>query len=135
MSRHWYPIMFLSMLAACGSADHTYGGSKDARAANVFGRYLPDILPASSKNILVRSKWGVAGASGAFCFDPRERATFFAKLSASIDPNVWGQSFSSTIPSLSLEGVHPLAYDSREGHWVFFCADGNECTTCTWMKR
>jgi hypothetical protein len=135
MKRLWCSLAFISSLTACGSSEHTYRTFQEARAANVFGRYLPAMLPASSKNIFVRHKSGAAGVSGAFCFDSRERAAFFTKLSDSIDEKVWGDDFRKTIPTLGLVGVHPLTYDSSEGHWVFFCADGNECTSCTWMKR
>ena len=135
MNRLRCSLIFVWLLAACGSREHTYSTVQEARSANVFGRHLPDVLPLSSKNILVGHKLGSASDSGAFCFDPRERATFFAKLSDSIDAQVWGDEFSKTIPTLGLVGVHPLTYDSRDGHWVFFCADGNGCMTCTWMKR
>ena len=135
MTRFRCSFAFFSILTGCGSSEHTYRNLQEARAANVFGRFLPDVLPASSRNIFVRHKLGSAGDSGGFCFDSRERATFFKKLSDSIDVKVWGDDFRKTIPTLGLVGVHPLTYDSSEGHWVFFCADGNECTTCTWMKR
>ena len=135
MSRLACFIAVVVLLAACSPIDRTYGSIQEARAANVFERDLPDILPASTKNILVRHKWGSSGESGAFFFDPRERASFSAKLSESINPHVWSGDFAKTIPTFGLVGVHPLVYDSPEGHWVFFCADGNACTTCTWMKR
>jgi hypothetical protein len=135
MNRLACSAVYIPLLVACGPREHTYGTAQEARVANVFGHSLPDVLPASSKNILVRRKLGSGGESGVFFFDPSERATFFANLSRSIDAKVWGDDFSKTIPTLGLAGVHPLAYDSREGHWVFFCADGNGCTTCTWIRR
>jgi hypothetical protein len=135
MNRLRCTIVFLAILAGCGSREHTYGTVQEARAANVFARYLPDVLPTSSKGIFVRHKRGSAGDSGVFFFDPRQRAAFFAKLSGSIDPQVWGDDFSKRIPTLGVVGLHPLAYHSPEGDWVFFCADGNGCTTCTWLKR
>lgn len=131
----WWSLILILILAGCGSGEHTYKTVQEARGANVFGRYLPDLLPESAKGILVIHKLGSTGDSGAFCFDPLERTSFFAKLSDSIDPQVWGGQLSKTIPTLSGVGVHPMAYDSRDGHWVFFCADGNGCTTCTWMRR
>ena len=93
------------------------------------------VLPSSSRNIFVRRKWGRAETSGVFCLDAGDRASFFAKLSSSLDAKVWGDSFAKTIPTLSVVGVRPLGYDSSNGHWVFFCADGNGCSTCTWLKR
>ena len=73
--------------------------------------------------------------SGTFYFDPGDRDSFFAKLSGSFDPKIWGDSFSKTIPTLSVVGVRPLGYDSPVGHWAFFCTNGNGCETCTWLKR
>lgn len=135
MKRPWCFLAFIPSLIACGPREHTYRTVQEARGAHVFERHLPDVLPASSANILVIHKLGSAGDSGAFCFDSRERPTFFAKLSDSIDTRVWGNDFAKTIPSLNVVGVRPLAYDSARGHWVFFCTDGIGCTTCTWMKR
>jgi hypothetical protein len=127
-------ILLPTLVAAC-SREHNYATEREARAAGVFGHDLPDVLPASSKNILVRRKWVPFETSGVFRFDASDRDSFFAKLSASLDAKVWGDSFARTIPTLSMVGVHPLGYDSPVGHWVFFCAAGNGCNTCTWLKR
>ena len=128
-------VAILAVVVGCGSRDYTYKTAEEARAANVFGDSLPDVLPGSSRNILVTRRWNSTGESGTFCFDPHERSTFFSRLSDSIDAKVWGDKFSKTIPALRVEGIRPLAFDSRNGHWVFFCADSKGCTICTWLKR
>ena len=61
MNRFWCSVVFIPILVACGSREHTYSTIEEARGANVFGRSLPDVLPASSKNILVRRKFGIGG--------------------------------------------------------------------------
>jgi hypothetical protein len=73
MNRFRCSVVFIPILVAYGSRGHTYSTIEEARGANVFGGSLPDVLPASSKNISVRRKLGSAGDSGVFCFDPGER--------------------------------------------------------------
>jgi hypothetical protein len=130
---HMYLIILISSLTAPGSWAHTYKTVQEARIAGVFERFLPDVLPASSKNILVKHRFDSSGYSGGFCFNARERPTFFAKLSDTIDIHVWGEDYVSAMSAFGKAGVHPWAFDSSRGNWIFLCADGSNC--CNWEKR
>jgi hypothetical protein len=148
MNQLWCSTILFSALIECGCAEHTYNTVQEkhvadvvarystvqeARVANVFERYLPDVLPESSKDILVKHKVDSTGYSGGFCFDAHERSTFFSVLSDTIDTNVWGKDYANAISTFGAARVHVLEYDSSRGNWIFLCADGDSC--CNWMKR
>jgi hypothetical protein len=133
MNRLWCLTVLVSSLSASDSWVHNYRTAQEARVAGVFGQYLPDILPASSRDIGVKHRFDSHGYSGGFCFDARERAAFFAKLSDTVDIRIWGEDYVNAMSAFNAAGVRVLAFDPSQGNWIFLCANGSHC--CNWMRR
>ncbi len=74
MSRLAYYAIVILLLTACGTSKRSYHSVLDARNAGVFRQhYLPDLIPASSREIYIETKWWSPNASGVFYFDPGDR--------------------------------------------------------------
>jgi hypothetical protein len=94
---------------------------------------LPDVLPASAKNIYINSKWWSRGALGVFSFDRPEQQAFFSKLVTDFDPRTWGD-WQKSATYFAKEGVISRGYASAEGRWLFSCLEQADSTICTWAK-
>ena len=76
----------LLSLSSCDVATSWYATLDDARRDRLFERgWLPDILPASARDIRVSSDLDVNHSRGDFFFDPADFATFAAHLRARDD--------------------------------------------------
>ena len=134
MKRLGYCAVLVSLLTACGTSERTYHTEIDAKNAGVFQRhFLPDVVPTSSREIYIQSKWWSRRASGVFSFDPRDRQAFFGRLQSNLDAGVWGD-WSKVAPYLRSNGVAPLGYSSTHGRWLFFCTERQDCAVCTWTR-
>jgi hypothetical protein len=73
-------------LSACDRVSSSYPALADARKDRLFERgWLPDILPASSRDIRVASDLDLNRSEGEFFFDPSDFAAFVARLRATGD--------------------------------------------------
>jgi hypothetical protein len=129
-----YCMTLVLLLSACGTSKRNYHTVIDARNAGVFTQhYLPDVIPASSTEIDVETKWWSRKASGVFLFDPSDRQAFFSRLQKPLDARVWGE-WSKEAPYFASKGVAALGYASPDGRWLFFCAECQDCAICSWVK-
>ena len=68
-------------LSGCDRVSDSYATLADARNDRLFERgWLPDILPASARQIRVSSDLDVNTSEGEFSFDPADFAAFAAQL-------------------------------------------------------
>ena len=76
------PAVALLVLSNCSDVvTHTYATLDDARRSRLFERgWLPDILPASARDIRVSSNLDINTAEGEFSFDPADFAGFASRL-------------------------------------------------------
>ena len=76
----------LLSLSGCDAMRSRYATLDDARRDRLFERgWLPDILPASSRDIRVSSDLDINRSQGDFSFDPADFVTFTAHLRARDD--------------------------------------------------
>ena len=135
MARQWCIAFLAPILVACGSSEHRYATLVDAQQAGVISDgYLPDVLPESTRNLLVIRHWRSDRARGTLCFDPKDKDEFYGRLQTELDSAVWGQDMARLFPHLNLNGVRSRAFESAGGRWIFSCIDSNECSLCTWSR-
>jgi hypothetical protein len=81
---HCSPIIVAAALLSLSGCDVTrtrYGTLDDARRDRLFERgWVPDILPASARDIHVSSDLDANRSQGDFSFDPADFATFTSYL-------------------------------------------------------
>jgi hypothetical protein len=105
------PIILAAALLSVSSCDVVttrYATLDDARRDRLFERgWLPDILPASARDIHVSSDLDVNRSQGEFSFDPADFASFTSRLRAKEDKTFEYSAGGSTWVFLC---------DSRRGH-------------------
>lgn len=89
-------VVLLS-LGSCDRASSSYATLADARKDRLFERgWLPDILPASTRQIRISNDLDTNHSEGEFSFDPSDFASFATQLKHvgetlqySAGPNTW----------------------------------------------
>ena len=100
-------VAFLS-LCSCDVATSRYTTLTDARNDRLFERgWLPDILPASTRDIRVANDLDLNHSEGEFSFDPAEFAGFASQLQP-----MGGETFQYSVD----KHTWTFACDSSRGH-------------------
>lgn len=76
-------ILLIMVIAGCMSdvVSDTYATYEDAKADNLFNRgWLPEFIPKSSKNIIVKNNLDLNTSIGEFTIDPKDSKGFIAQL-------------------------------------------------------
>ena len=95
----------LLSLSSCDVVTSSYATLDDARKDRLFERgWLPDVLPASARDIRVSNDLDVNHSKGGFSFDPADFSAFAARLRAT--------------------GDGTFEYSAGTNTWVFSCDSG-----------
>ena len=113
----------LFLAAACDPVHDYYETLDEARADALFERgWLPDILPPSAREILVKNNPDLNTSEGQFLFDPSEFESFLDRLSPLSEPTETRLGGVRAIVESHIGDGYP-AYWHRESdrEWVFLC--------------
>ena len=97
-------ILFTLAIAACSeTVTKHYPTRAGAEADSLFERgWLPDIIPASSRDITTNNDLDLNLSKGEFFFSPGDLAEFVTQLQGTRDPNRDGSTYSVLRRSLDL---------------------------------
>lgn len=114
-----------------------YGTLDDARENTLFVRgWLPDILPASAKNIQTTNDLDLNTSSGSFSFDPANAQHFYERLSTGAPEQAPFRRWQAQRDDYAREGFSTWTYHQDERTWVFFCKEqAGECEYVMWSGR
>ena len=134
------PLAFaaIAMLAGCDTVTSRYDDLAQARADHLFERgWLPDVLPPSSRDILVSNDLNLGISEGGFRFAPAEFALLQAKLNPFSNPaHPFNRAFDDRIERHISTGEPAYQYEGEGSNWIFLCKPARgECTYDMWDDR
>jgi hypothetical protein len=125
----------VAALGGCAPAWRSYETVAEARAAGAFERHeLPDVIPASARDLQIRTKWWSRSRTGIFFVPGKDAPAFLERLTDRFDPAVWGAD-TARVLKVGIDGVTTRAYVSDHGKWLFSCANLREDVVCTWISE
>ena len=119
-------LVFLAaalLAAACDPVHSYYETLEEARADDLFERgWLPDVLPPSSHEILVKTNPDLNTSEGQFLFSPREFELILDRLSPMSRPaDTQLEAVQPIVDSLLAEGYLAYWHTESDREWVFLC--------------
>jgi hypothetical protein len=110
---------------------------KQARELQLFeDGWLPDILPASTRQIQFMNNLKLNYAQGEFYFSPGDWHEFSAKLRHEKMMDAPFINWAKSLRKMQGEGHTLWHYPASDRHWVFFCrADEGYCEYVMWIGR
>ena len=110
------------ILSGCLDRSDDYDDIDDARRGHVFEKgWLPDLLPASARDLRVTTTVEDSAGRGEFSFDPIDYASFIATLSAYDGAMSKVEKDNRSIKKLLDKGYEAHTYASGATHWIFLC--------------
>jgi hypothetical protein len=131
-------IVSLVVASACAGdviSDH-YATLQDAKTDQLFERgWLPDILPASSRDIHVAFNIDTNVSSGEFHFDPAEFKFLLGKLHLHTKASTPLAALEGEVTEFVGETDPVYAFEDDQATWVFLCeADRGVCEYRMWPR-
>ena len=123
------------LLASCGdTVSSNYDSLAAARADDIFTRgWLPDILPASTRNIRTDNNLDVNISTGSFEFSAKDSNLLYRSLAAGAPEASKFANWKSTKNDYAARGFTSWSYQSDGSTWVFFCrASEARCDYFMW---
>jgi hypothetical protein len=114
-----------------------YGSLEEARADHLFERgWLPDLLPASARDLRLASRPDLANSTGEFHFAPADFAAFGKSLSAYTRPKSPFSGFADEVDGHIHRGHPAFQYVADGNTWVFMCIpEQGVCSYAMWISR
>lgn len=110
------------VLSGCLDRSDDYDDIDDAKAGHVFEKgWLPDLLPASTRDLRVTTTVEDSAGRGKFNFDPKDYAAFIANLSAYDGAMSKVEKDNRSIKKLLDKGYEAYTYASGATNWIFLC--------------
>jgi len=119
--RAFFAVLFLA--AACDSVNSYYETLEEARVDALFERgWLPDVLPPSASEILMKNNLDLNTSEGQFLFAPHEFESFVNRLSPKSQPaDTQLDAVQAMVEKHTREG-YPAYWHTESGwEWVFLC--------------
>ena len=119
-------LIFLAATAlatACDPVHSYYETLEDARADSLFERgWLPDVLPPSAREILVKNDLDLSTSEGQFLFAPSEFEAFLNRLSPKSQPaDTKLAAVEAIVDRHIAEGYAAYWHRESDWEWVFLC--------------
>jgi hypothetical protein len=109
-----------AVLLATGCTDVVkshYRTRAEAEADRLFGRgWLPDIIPASSRDITTRNDLDINHSTGGFSFAPEDSAAFLGQLQK-VD---WSEVDAGDAGKFRKAGYSAYSFRDADSEWTFF---------------
>jgi hypothetical protein len=99
-----------------------YETLQSARADMLFARgWLPDILPASARNIRTANNLDRNTSEGEFHFSASEYSQFASHLDPYVPRSNPFKNLDKDVERMRSKGFEPRVYTEASSTWVFFC--------------
>jgi hypothetical protein len=99
-----------------------------ARADYLFERgWLPDILPASTKNIRTSNNLDLNTSQGEFSFVPSDYPLLASRVQPYKNIHTPFANFENDVVRMQNKGFHPIVFAEDKSTWVFFCQPEKGC--------
>ena len=114
-----------------------YATLEEARKDELFGRgWLPDILPPSSRDILVENDLDLNISEGSFKFSSNENDLLRTKLTSALPNRAPFERWDDIVEKRKRQNYSYGAYYEEDSTWVFFCKyEKGECDYVMWVGR
>jgi hypothetical protein len=124
------------LLSGCigDTVSHTYSDLAELKAEHIIEKgWLPDNLPASSRNIKTRNNLDLSTSTGSFEFLPKDSAAFYSQLSTGAPEEFGFDDWDSTVKDYANDGYKAWTLGGGRYTWVFFCSPSND--RCDYFLR
>jgi hypothetical protein len=133
--RYSFAFVFVLLLTSCDTVTSHYANVADARENHLFEKgWLPDILPASAHDIVVKSEPDIGICTGEFGATPKDMVGFVSKLESTprrFRYDKWSKEInhaSQQGPIMYFVSDRPVLFAFRcspsEARCEFWCGDG-----------
>lgn len=134
-------IFFALVTTSCGyfsdTVTHKYGTLAEARTEGLVANgWLPDVLPASTTDILTSNNLDLNFSTGDFAFSAADAPDFYRRLAQGAPARAPFESWEDTVNDYEESGYTALSYSEDVGTWAFFChAKKGKCDYFFWLRR
>lgn len=99
-----------------------YSTMADARADGLFGRgWLPDVLPASARDITTSNNLDLNISTGGFSFTPADGPQLYRLLKPGAPGHSKFADWPDTVADYNRRGFTAWSYQQDRYTWAFFC--------------
>ena len=127
----------LHLLATADLVTSRYSTLNDARADRLFERgWLPDILPASAREIRTTNDLDINTSEGEFGFAPDDYQTFASRLSPYSPGAARSKDRDRYVRKMEGRGYQSGTLSEEGSTWLFVCErERGYCEYTMWMDR
>lgn len=121
-------------LTSCDTSSDTYASFSEARDDHQIEKgWLPDVLPASARDISIIRAIDVGYAEGQFTFDHADFSNFKSRLEPYSGVKSIAKSQNEKIERLRSEGYSAQMFSTDRSTWVFLCnKEEDNCEFVMW---
>ena len=124
-----FKLLLLASIIATPGCDylsdtvtHHYKSLADARADDLFARgWLPDVLPASARDINTSDNLDLNISTGEFSFAPTDGPKMYRLLKPGAPVRSRFANWPDTVADYNRRGFNAWSYQEERFTWAFFC--------------